>query len=620
MIAQAKLNYYTDKIAHCNRDQRSIFQVIRELSNVNNERILPRHGSAQELAGRFSDFFITKIIRIHESLASSLPPEVDATPTPEVEQSPCEMPLESFYPATLEEVTKIIKTSPTKSCALDPIPTTLVKDSLDILAPFITRVVNVSLSTGYFPSSFKTAHVSPLIKKPDLDPEELKNYRPVSNLSFVSKVVEKVVASRLSTHLSNNNLLECMQSAYKSNHSVETALLRVHNDIMQAVDDKKVVLLILLDLSAAFDTIDHHVLLTRLHDIFGVGGVCLKWFASYLRDRYQSVNVSSEFSPRAHLEFGVPQGSVLGPQLFTLYTAPIAEIARRHRLRAHFYADDTQLYIAFSPREPGDEETVLCRVRLCLKDIRQWMLVNRLKLNDSKTDFLIICSQSMRPMVNTESILVGDADISSSSVSRNLGVLFDCNMDFRRHVNKICQLSYFQLRRISSIRRCLDGRTAECLVHAFITSRLDSCNSLLVGLPQKTLDKLQAVMNAAARLVVGAKKNEHITPILRKLHWLPVHFRIQYKVLLLVYKALHGTAPKYLQDLLQKRSTRPGLRSTDMLLHIPRTRLVGYGDRAFCYIGPKLWNSLPVDMRTIDSHEMFKSSLKTFLFERAFPG
>ena len=616
MIRQAKFKYYNQQIQDCDGDQRALFRVIGALMSKKTTPVLPTHVSASDLALSFSEFFIGKITSIRETLEAQQQAVPDAPPTSSRE--PCSVHMSTFTPASIEEVTKIVKRSASTTCSLDPIPTPLLKDCLDELAPSIAQIVNTSLATGHFPAKFKKALVTPIIKKPTLDPDERNNYRPVSNLSFVSKVVERVVAARLNAHLSANSLHECMQSAYRPNHSVETALLKVHNDIVCSLDKKQAVMLILLDLSAAFDTIDHQILLRRLHDDIGVRGVCLRWFSSYLQDRCQSVCIAGVSSPEARLPFGVPQGSVLGPALFVIYTAQIAEITREHLLLAHFYADDSQLYVAFSPQEPGDEESIARKVSACLKDIRRWMLANMLKQNDEKTEFIIACPPRIRHYVQGDHLIVGDTSIAPSASARNLGVIFDAEMNLQAHIRKVCQVSYMHLRNIASIRPALTDKAAECLIHAFITSRLDCCNSLLAGLPGTTLGKLQSIQNAAARLLTGTRKYDHITPVLRELHWLPITSRIQYKVTLLVYKTLHGPAPQYLQDLIQYRSARPGLRSAGILLNVPMTRSVTYGDRAFCSIGPTWWNSLPSELKTSPSVDSFKRNLKTHLFKLAY--
>ena len=258
------------------------------------------------------------------------------------------------------------------------------------------------------------------------------------------------------------------------------------------------------------------------------------------------------------------------------------------------------------------------KVSACLKDIRRWMLANMLKQNDEKTEFIIACPPRIRHYVQGDHLIVGDTSIAPSASARNLGVIFDAEMNLQAHIRKVCQVSYMHLRNIASIRPALTDKAAECLIHAFITSRLDCCNSLLAGLPGTTLDKLQSIQNAAARLLTGTRKYDHITPVLRELHWLPITSRIQYKVTLLVYKTLHGPAPQYLQDLIQYRSARPGLRSAGILLNVPMTRSVTYGDRAFCSIGPTWWNSLPSELKTSPSVDSFKRNLKTHLFKLAY--
>ncbi len=212
----------------------------------------------------------------------------------------------------------------------------------------ITAIVNLSMSSGVFPDAYKLALVSPLLKKLGLL-LIFPSFRPVSNLQFLSKLTERAVAGQLIEYCDINHLRELLQSAYSSYHSTETALTLIHNDIMLAMDNQKVVLLLLLDLSAAFDTVDHEILLSRLRIRFGVEGKALDWFRSYLTDRTQSVMIDGKMSSAKDLRCGVPQGSVLGPILFCIYTSPLGDLLRSHNIRYHFYADDSEIYLAFTP-------------------------------------------------------------------------------------------------------------------------------------------------------------------------------------------------------------------------------------------------------------------------------
>ena len=211
-----------------------------------------------------------------------------------------------------------MKKSSKASCILDPIPSNLLCRLLPHIAPVIKVIVNKALSSGCFPSCMKSAIVKPLLKKSTLNPEIFKNYRPVSNLSYVSKVIEKVIAARLLSHMQDQNLLDPFQSAYRSGHSTETALLRVHNDILRIIDNGSGVFLVLLDLSAAFDTVDHTILLSFLENHIGLKGTVLQMFHSYLSDRSQRISVNNALSDMAGLSYGVPQGSVLGPIEFCI--------------------------------------------------------------------------------------------------------------------------------------------------------------------------------------------------------------------------------------------------------------------------------------------------------------
>ena len=456
----------------------------------------------------------------------------------------------------------------TSTCALDPIPSTLVKNCLPPISPLIIDIINSSFSSGSVPDTLKLAAVTPILKKPGLNPDTMSNFRPISNLPFLSKILERAFATQLNTHLTSNDLFEPFQSGFRARHSTETALLKVTNDLLLSSDSGHLNILLLLDLTAAFDTISHTILLSRLESSLNITGTALSWLRSYLTNRQQYISINNWTSSTAPLSQGVPQGSVLGPLLFILYILPLGNIIRRHHLQFHCYADDVQLYISTK----SISSVTLSTLTNCLTEIKSWMHSNFLQLNCDKSDMLIIGPKSLTKTAHNFHLSVDNSTLTPSTHIRNLGVILDNNLSFEHHVNHITRTAFFHLKNIARLRPSLSFSAAETLIHAFITSRLDYCNSILYGSSSKILNKLQYIQNSAARLLTHTRSREHITPVIQKLHWLPVPHRINFKILLLTHKALHNQAPCYLTNLLHRHTPSRSLRSSDANLLSPPLR------------------------------------------------
>ncbi len=250
--------------------------------------------------------------------------------------------------------------------------------------------------------------------------------------------------------------------------------------------------------------------------------------------------------------------------------------------------------------------------------LKDWMTSNFLLLNSDKTEILLIGPKNSTQNLLDYNLQLDGCNVTSSTV-KNLGVILDSNLSFENHISHVTKTAFFHLRNISKLRNMLSVSDAEKLVHAFMTSRLDYCNALLGGCPASSINKLQIVQNAAARVLTRSRKYDHITPILQSLHWIPIKFRISYKILLLAYKALNDLAPAYLTNLLSRYNPTRSLRSQNSgLLVVPRIAKSTKGGRTFSYLAPKLWNSLPENVRGSDTLSLFKSRLKTHLFSQAF--
>ncbi|KAK3522511.1 hypothetical protein QTP86_017045, partial [Hemibagrus guttatus] len=342
-------------------------------------------------------FYTEKIERICQTF-TSLP----TSPTSHSQHSTTPS-LTQLSTVASEEVLQITRSCNPTTCPLDPIPSAMLQTISPDLLPFITTVINGSLTSGHVPTAFKKARVIPILKKAALDPSDISNYRPVSLLSFLSKILERVVCNQLSDYLMQNNLHDPNQSGFKAAHSTETALLAVTEKLHAARSAKLSSVLILLDLSAAFDTVNHKTLLSTLRSL-GICGTAWEWFASYLDGCSYQVTWRGLTSAPRRLSTGVPQGSVLGLLLFSLYTHSLGKVISPHGFSYHCYADDTQLIFSFPP----SDTTASARISSCLVDISSWIMAHHLKLNPSKTELLFIPgaptrSSSSSPEITTTS-------------------------------------------------------------------------------------------------------------------------------------------------------------------------------------------------------------------------
>lgn len=594
----SKQNYWKKKVNDSTGNSKATWKTINNLFAETKNRILPDTYTSDG----FVKFFSEKIEKIVNGI-QVVPFNFN------YEKPVIKTKLINFEKINDKVIVDIVKSMNTKTCGLDPLPSKLVKENIEILSASLTLLTNKSLAS-HFPASEKNAHVTPIYKGKG-DKNEFSSYRPVSNISYLSKILEKVAETQIRLHLKKNNLEPQLQSAYRKGHSTETALLKVRDDITKTLDPKSVTQLALFDLSAAFETPNIDTLIMRLACQFGIGERCGIWLKSYLAERTMQVSLGKDLSAKKTLIYGVPQGSVLGPLLFVLYTSELGKLIEMHKLKYHLYADDTQVYFSYNS---GTRDQMLQRFAQCRTDMSAWMASSQLKLNESKTELLTIGTKYALKNQNND----------ETKPIRNLGAIFNKNLTVTDQINQTVKNCNFNLRKIGKIRKFLNKKTAEILINALVTSRLDCNNSLLYGAPEKSLSKLQLVQNKAARLVFSTRERQGVTKLRKRLHWLAVRERINYKIIVKTHNALHNLdAPIYLKNMLTltpSSSTRTTRSHSFESLLIPRTTRK-YLDSTFSISAPTLWQSLPTHLRPLTPLpiSVFSCHLKTHLFSQSYP-
>ena len=614
LITTKKTAFHNKQVTENAGNSKNLFKIVGNLLNSKNSTVLPEAPSDKDLADKFALFFKNKIAKISESFQET-PNDHANINLPSEPQ--CSSSLPAFRSVTSEEIKKYILSAPSKTSLLDSIPTNLIKECVDEVTPCITTIVNKSFEQGYIPKPLKQAVVTPVPKKSNVS--EFSNFRPISNLPFLSKLLERLVVNQLTDYCELNSLEEPYQSAYRQGHSTETALLKITNDLLLNMDNQQISLLVLLDMSAAFDTIPHQMFLDRLKCAFGLSGSALKWFESYFTDRSQRVVINGDMSSTDELEIGLPQGSGAGPFGYKAYTKPIGHLIKTLLLDLayHMFTDDNQLYNALSPNSITSQLNAKSDLEGCISVLSKWLFENRLKLNESKTELVMIGKKAHIQKMSYDSIDIGGSEIPASPCAKNLGVYIDQDLSMAPQINHVLRSCNTQLRVLWSIRRFLSTEAAKTLAVSLILSKLDYCNSLYYGIPKNLLNQLQRIQNSAARFVLKIRKYDHITEALKQLHWLPIAYRIKYKIALITFKTLNGQGPSYLRELLLETTSFRQTRSKHKL-KIPRTKLKSAGDRSFSVAAPLIWNSLPSNITNATSIPLFKKLLKTHLFKLAY--
>ena len=374
----------------------------------------------------------------------------------------------------------------------------------------MTSIINTCFTTETFPTPWKMAEVIPILKSGDH--EKANNNRPISLLPILSKICEKAALNQFLPYLVSNDCLTTKQSGNKRFHSTETALIHTTDFILNAMDKKKTTAIVLLDMSKAFDSINHRILLNKLQDV-GASNSALQWFHSYLSNRSQIVRIHSVLSDPLPMVNGVPQGSILGPILFSIYINNLPKIPRS--CSTDCYVDDTKLYMCFPVQ---DYQSAITEINNDLIKVRNWCCDNLLLLNPNKTELILYGSrQIISKLPDFQLSLLGKKLIPAQTV-KDLGVTFDKNFNFNEHILKTVSSCMSSLGQISRVKHVLKKELLVTVINSLVFSKLYYCSVVWSSITDRNVRKLQGIQNFAARIISGTRKYDHITPVLKELH------------------------------------------------------------------------------------------------------
>ena len=591
-LAQCKRDFLCERMLS---DRRSFWRNVRDFA------LRPAKGGggateklSPDQADEFNRHFATVGSRIAAELAAGSPPYLPPRP-PRVTTTGMRL-----QPATLPELSAALRQlSSSKTVGHDGVPLHAVRQCFSVIGPHLLHLVNSSIISRVFPSSWKLASVVPLHKAGSRD--KAVNFRPISILPVLSKICEKVVCTQLTSYLVSSHLLSSSQYAYRQCHSTEDALIDAVEWMTRRIDGGHVVAVTSIDLSRAFDSVDHGVLLTKLKWY----GVDPEWFGSYLSDRRQVVRGGTLSLPLSH---GVPQGSLVGPILFSIFTNDLPSYLPHGRLIS--YADDTQLLDSALPKEltflkTRQEETILA--------VQSYFTSNSLKMNPSKTTLLLVgTAQNLKKTASFHLNISGHI-LTPSPFVKMLGVTVDSNLSWEKHISDVVKKCNSILFCLYKIRHHLTPDVRKLLIQCHIFPHILYCLSVWGGAAQCHLHKVQKVVNFGARVVSGARMSDHISPTVEALGWCSVRDLVTQRDVIAVFRALREPCtPESIRSLfvtraaVSQRTTRATMAG---MLEPPDLRL-SMSRRVFSYRAASSWNRLSPDIASSRTRAEFLRRLE----------
>lgn len=504
-----------------------------------------------------------------------------------------------FIPVNENEILEIVRSfKMSRSCGYDGISVYLLKKIIYCLASPLVHICNLSLSTGIFPDSLKIAKVIPIYKKDDLT--QIKNYRPISLLPVISKILEKIVYKRLYSFLQENNTLICNQFGFRKGFSTDYALIQSCDKITQTLNNKEHIIGVFMDLSKAFDTMNHNILLQKLTH-YGIRGTALKWFNNYLVNRKQFVSFQSVNSPSLNVLCGVPQGSILGPLLFLIY---INDIVKSSPLLTYvLFADDTNIFCSHKCLN-----TLIYTLNNELVKISTWFKCNKLSLNLDKTCFINFCA-SQTHFDQVINIVIDDISIVERKSTKFLGITLDSKLTWNNHVNNITTSISRAVGVIGKMRDLVPEKILYTLYNALVLPYFTYCNTVWGNCSITKINIIFLLQKRALRICTHSNYLAHTNPLFYRLNILKVSDLHLYQTAICMFKYTQNSLPLF-HDVFIPNShvhSYPTRNCTDFHLHNPKTLLA---HKSIRYHGPDIWNALPRHIKQCTSLYSFKATLK----------
>lgn len=461
------------------------------------------------------------------------------------------------------------------------------------IIPYITHFFNTIIASSFFPTKWKHAKIVPILKSSG-------DYRPIAILCYLSKVLEKLLYKQINDYIRNKNLLSGKQSGFRTNHSCTTALIDVSESIRRELDDGKINILVLLDHSKAFDTVNLSILCNKLKHFFNFSTTSIQLLSSYLKNRTQSVYINNTISTSLPLSRGVPQGSILGPLLFSMYANDLP--MQLSYCGIHMYADDVQLYLS-SPVYSMDD--AIEKINADLSNIFRWAAANGLCLNPNKSKCLLIRKKTINPVLNSE-ISINNQRIEIVSSIKNLGVVFNSNLTWSNHVNSLSGQTYGKLRALWSTQYFTPIKVRILLAKAYLIPGLIYGCELFASCDADSKRKLNVLYNNITRYVYGLRKYDHISPYSKNLFGVTFENLLKIRTLILMHKIIYTETPSYLYNKIRFARSNRGKK-----LIIPRHKCL-VSEWQFFIRAVRLWNTIPSNQQTNSNAQLFKQFLFTF--------